>query len=239
MHLISDLHLDQSRPEVTQRLIDYLNGPASRADSLYILGDLFDVWIGDDAADPVGEQLIEPFRRLSAGGTRIYFMAGNRDFLLGDDYCQRAGIQRIAEPLRLEGVEPATLLMHGDTLCTDDAEYQRFRRKVRNPDWQRKMLGRPLVWRRLLARLARALSRWRNRSKALDIMDVNAGTVEACFRQHQVQRLIHGHTHRPAVHDLQVDGQPCERLVLSDWDEDRGSVIELRDGQARLVNLLP
>lgn len=237
IHLISDLHLDESRPETTQRLIEYLSGPAHRAASLYILGDLFEVWIGDDARDSVGEQLIEPFRQLSARGTRVYFMAGNRDFLVGDEYCQRANIQRIDEPLILEGVTPATLLMHGDTLCTDDTDYQRFRRKVRNPAWQRKILSRPLAWRKLLARIARSISRWRNRRKPTAIMDVNPQSVHDCFREHAVQRLIHGHTHRPAIHDLNIEGKPCQRMVLGDWDGRRGSLIEIKGNRAGLLPL--
>ena len=237
IHLISDLHLDESRPETTQHLIEYLSGPAHRAASLYILGDLFEVWIGDDARDSVGEQLIEPFRQLAARGTRVYFMAGNRDFLVGDDYCRRAHIQRIDEPLLLDGVEPPTLLMHGDTLCTDDADYQRFRRKVRNPDWQQKILSRPLVWRKLLARLARSISRWRNRRKPAAIMDVNPQAVHECFRKYAVQRLIHGHTHRPAVHDVDVDGNARQRLVLGDWHGRRGSLIEIQGNTARLLPL--
>ena len=237
IHLISDLHLDESRPETTQHLIEYLNGPAHRADSLYILGDLFEVWIGDDARDSVGERLIEPFRRLSARGTGIYFMAGNRDFLLGNEYCQRANIQRIEEPLMLEGVKPPTLLMHGDTLCTDDTDYQRFRRKVRDPAWQRKILSRPLAWRKLLARIARSISRWRNRRKPVAIMDVNRQAVHDCFREYAVQRLIHGHTHRPAVHDLDVEGRACQRMVLGDWHGRRGSLIEIQGNTARLLPL--
>lgn len=234
IHLISDLHLDQRRPETTRLLIDYLNGPARRAHSLFILGDLFEVWIGDDAMDPTAEALLPHFQNLADSGTELYFMAGNRDFLVGEDYCRRARLQRIEEPLILEGVEPPTLLMHGDILCTDDTEYQRFRRRVRNPDWQSAMLRRPLWWRRLLAGLARRLSRWRNRNKPEQIMDVNTEAVQTCFRQHGVTRIIHGHTHRPAVHRLNVDGLKRERIVLGDWHPETGSLVEIQGALAQL-----
>jgi UDP-2,3-diacylglucosamine hydrolase len=164
-------------------------------------------------------------------------MAGNRDFLLGEAYCRRAGIQHIEEPLVLEGIRPKTLLMHGDVLCTDDHEYMRFRLKVRNPVWQRKMLARPVWWRRSIAALARTISRQRNRNKPAGIMDVNAQTVEACFRNHQIERLIHGHTHRPAVHQLKVDGKSCTRMVLGDWHGERGSVIRIERDKAELLTI--
>ena len=162
-------------------------------------------------------------------------MAGNRDFLLGDDYCQRAGMQRIEEPFVLQGVKPDTLLMHGDVLCTDDYEYQRFRSKVRNPAWQARMLARPIWLRRSIASLARAISRRRNRNKSERIMDVNPEAVTACFRNHQVERLIHGHTHRPAEHQVEVDGKHCTRMVLGDWHGECGSLIQIEGNRAQLL----
>lgn len=162
-------------------------------------------------------------------------MAGNRDFLLGDGYCQRAGMQRIEEPLVLEDLKPDTLLMHGDVLCTDDQEYQRFRAKVRNGAWQARMLCRPVWLRRTIGSLARAISRQRNRNKSERIMDVNPEAVTACFRNNQVERLIHGHTHRPAVHQVDVDGKLCTRMVLGDWHGERGSLIQIEGEQAELL----
>lgn len=198
---------------------------------------MFEVWIGDDASDPVSESLLPHFRALADSGTAIYFMAGNRDFLLGDAYCRRAGIKRIEEPRLLEGVQPPTLLMHGDVLCTDDHEYQRFRRKVRDPAWQARMLARPIWLRRGIATLARMISRRRNRNKPQSIMDVNPMAVQNCFRDHSIARLIHGHTHRPAVHELKVDGQARTRMVLGDWHGERGSLILIEDRQADLMVL--
>jgi UDP-2,3-diacylglucosamine hydrolase len=183
----------------------------------------------------VAETLLPHFRALADSGTAILFMAGNRDFLLGDDYCRRAGIQRIEEPLALEQIQPRTLLMHGDALCTDDHEYQRFRAKVRNPAWQKKMLARPIWWRRAIAALARTISRWRNRNKSERIMDVNAEAVAECFRSHRIGRLIHGHTHRPAVHEVKVDGEALTRMVLGDWHGERGSLIRIEGHRAELL----
>lgn len=174
---------------------------------------------------------------LSRQGVEIYFLCGNRDFLLGDDYCARASMTRITEPCILAGSAPPALLLHGDTLCTDDLAYQRFRRKVRNPDWQARILSRPIWWRRWLARLARSISRSQGRRKAPQIMDVNAEAVARCFRDQGVDLIIHGHTHRPAVHELTIDGRPRQRIVLGDWDENRGSVLRLVGDDSRLLVL--
>lgn len=146
-------------------------------------------------------------------------------------------MQRLEEPIVLDERQPATALMHGDTLCTDDHEYQRFRQRVRNPAWQARVLSRPLWWRRLLARIARSISRRRNRDKPPQIMDVNAQAVSKCFEQHGIRRLIHGHTHRPGHHRLEVDGQTCERIVLGDWHGSCGSVLEILGNEARLMIL--
>lgn len=235
-YLISDLHLDAGRPEITGLFLDFLAGPARSADSLYILGDLFEAWIGDDAAGDLGFRVADAIRDLGGQGVTVFFMVGNRDFLLGDDYCQRAGMQRIVEPWPFAGQK--WLLMHGDSLCTDDIAYQRFRRRVRDAEWQRRTLSRPVWIRRSLARLARTLSRLGNRSKSAEIMDVNHEAVTDCFRRHGARFLIHGHTHRPAIHALEVDGRTCHRIVLGDWHPERGSVLELRETGAELFDLL-
>ena len=167
----------------------------------------------------------------------IHFLCGNRDFLVGDEYCARAGMTRITEPYLLAACEPNALLLHGDTLCTDDLAYQRFRRKVRNPAWQARVLSRPVWWRRGLARLARSISRYRGQRKPAAIMDVNQAAVERCFRQQNVELMIHGHTHRPAVHHIDVDGKPCRRIVLGDWHQDHGSVVRLVENEAELLVL--
>lgn len=224
--LISDLHLEPGRPEITAQFLKFLEGPARRAESLYILGDLFEVWLGDDAAGRLGEQIADALRSVSRQGTSVAFLAGNRDFLVGDTYCRRAGMTRLSEPVVLDLHGVPTVLMHGDTLCTDDRAYQRFRRKVRDPDWQARVLSRPHWWRRLLGRAIRTVSRVRGRNRPEAIMDVNDEAVTEAFRRHGVNRIIHGHTHRPAVHHVTVDGRPCERIVLGDWFE-QGSVLRL------------
>ncbi len=237
VYLISDLHLEAGRPGTTGLLLDFLSGPARRARSLYILGDLFEVWIGDDGADELAETVAAAISRLAAAGTPVYFIPGNRDFLVGQDYCRAAGMQALEEPVLLEGLEPKTALVHGDSLCTDDVEYQRFRQRVRHPKWQARVLSRPLWWRRLLARAARGLSKRRNRGKAPEIMDVNADAVRRCFQILAIARLVHGHTHRPGRHQLDIDGRACERIVLGDWHGERGSVVELQGRAARLLIL--
>lgn len=204
---------------------------------MYILGDLFEVWVGDDGADASALAVANGLRELSQQGSAVFFVHGNRDFLIGPRYGEMAGMQLLGEPVLLATIEPATALLHGDTLCTDDHDYQRFRRKVRDPAWQARMLSRPLWWRRLLARVARTLSRKRNRGKPADIMDVNPQAVARSFRELGIQRLVHGHTHRPGIHRLSIDGKPCERIVLGDWHGESGSVLRMDGDQACLMEL--
>lgn len=185
---------------------------------------MFEAWIGDDAPGRLGLEIAEALRAVSDGGTRLYFMCGNRDFLLGADFCRRAGMVHLEEPHFIDTADGPAMLLHGDTLCTDDEAYQRFRRKVRNPRWQRRILARPVWWRGILARLARVMSRRHTGSSEALIMDVNTDAVENAFRHNQVRRIIHGHTHRLAIHDLQVDQNHCQRIVLGDWNE-AGSVL--------------
>lgn len=208
-------------------LLDFLRGPARRARALYILGDLFEVWIGDDGADDLADGVAGDLRELAESGVEVYFLCGNRDFLVGDDYCARAGMQRLQEPVILPDTFPATALLHGDSLCTDDQAYQRFRNRVRDPSWQARTLSRPLWWRRLLARIARSISRRRNRGQPSHILDVNPEAVADSFRRLGVDRLIHGHTHRPAIHRLELDGRVVSRIVLGDWHPGRGSAVRI------------
>lgn len=236
IYLIADLHLQDDRPQTTRLLFDFLSGPARDARALYIIGDLFEAWIGDDAPGRLGRQVASALGALADDGVAVFFMCGNRDFLLGDRYCREARMTRIEEPHFIETEGESILLLHGDTLCTDDIAYQRFRRKARDPDWQRRLLSRPVWWRRLLARLARLLSRRHTGSSEAKIMDVNDGAVRAAFLDHRVRRMIHGHTHRRAIHDLQVDGRHCQRVVLGDWDE-TGSAVRLEDGELSMLTL--
>jgi UDP-2,3-diacylglucosamine hydrolase len=199
---------------------------------------LFEVWIGDDAPSPNARQVGRALKKLTDAGVPVHFLCGNRDFLLGDTYCAQAGMQRLEEPAALEDYGPPTALIHGDTLCTDDADYQRFRAKVRDPEWQQQTLAKPLWWRKILARFARMISRHRNRNKSAEIMDVNPGAVVECFRSLKIERLIHGHTHRPAIHRFEVDGRSVARIVLGDWHDHQGSAVRIdREGSLALLRL--
>ena len=223
---ISDLHLDPQRPEVIDLLVRFLDGRAAAADALYILGDLFEYWIGDDDVRADLLPAVEALRRLSDAGVPVWFMAGNRDFLVGEGFAARTGCRLLEDPTRTELYGVPTLLMHGDSLCIDDIEYQALRKQLRDPAWQTGFLSLPVEQRRAQAEALRRQSREATRDKAAEIMDVNAAEVDAVFREYGVRRIIHGHTHRPAVHSLSVDGEPAERIVLGDW-YNQGSVLSV------------
>jgi UDP-2,3-diacylglucosamine hydrolase len=216
---ISDLHLDPARPHIVDLFTRFIAGEARHAKALYILGDLFESWIGDDDDSPLAQQVGQALSALNHSGVPVFFMHGNRDFLLGQDYAQRAGITLLDDPTVVEFNGKRTLLMHGDTLCTDDAAYQEFRRVVRNPDWQKQFRARSLSERHAFAAQARAESVKHTAGAKPEIMDVNQGAVLAAMRKHGVRTLIHGHTHRPATHRFEFDGQSAERIVLGDWYE--------------------
>jgi UDP-2,3-diacylglucosamine hydrolase len=211
---ISDCHLDNNRPEITRTLGEFLEQRAPRADYLYILGDLFEVWLGDDDPAEAQRPVIDALGRL-AQQIPVYFMAGNRDFLLGEDFAARVGIRLLDEPELLQLGSHRTLLIHGDTLCTDDHDYQQFRTLVRSSEWQAGFLSRPLAERRQIAARLRSDSADAMARKADEIMDVNAAAVESCFRDNAVDTIIHGHTHRPAVHRYAAG---LTRHVLGDWN---------------------
>jgi UDP-2,3-diacylglucosamine hydrolase len=216
---ISDLHLDPVRPEITEAFLALLQGEARRAEALYILGDFFEVWVGDDDDDPHYARVMAGLKELTATGVPVYFMHGNRDFLVGEGFLHKTGTVLLPDPRVIDLYGAPTLLMHGDTLCTDDVEYQMVRRMLRDPAWQKDYLAKPLTERRAIAAHARAESKAHTAAKAEYIMDVNQREVEAVMRKHQVSRLIHGHTHRPAVHRFKSDGRDKERVVLGDWYE--------------------
>jgi UDP-2,3-diacylglucosamine hydrolase len=215
---ISDLHLEESRPDITRAFLAFLQDRAVNAHTLYILGDFFEAWIGDDEHTPLQEQIAAALKQISSSGTALYVMHGNRDFLLGQDYCQRIGATLLDDPTVIDLYGTPTLLMHGDSLCTADVEYQKFRANMRNPKTQQMLLARPLKDRQLMARQLREMSMAKNKGKSQAIMDVTAKEVVRVMEQHNVPQLIHGHTHRPARHPLQVNSQPAERIVLGDWD---------------------
>lgn len=214
---ISDLHLSAERPETVRLFLRFLAQRAVEADHLYILGDLFDVWIGDDdRAEPI-PQILSALQRLAHAGTRVWIMHGNRDFLLGDEFCRVTGSRLLPDPCLIDLYGTPTLLMHGDLLCTDDEAYQAFRRQVRQADFTQRFLAMPLDERRLQARRYRAQSGEANSLKPEAIMDVNQQTVESYLSDHAARRLIHGHTHRPADHPFTIHGDSASRHVLGDW----------------------
>ncbi len=217
--LISDLHLEEERPDITRAFLHFLATRACQAEALYILGDFFEVWIGDDAMTPFQQSIAEALRALSERGTRIYLMHGNRDFMLGKGFCRAAGCTLLGDPSVVELGGERVLLMHGDSLCTRDEGYMRLRRLLRNPLSLFILRHLPLSTRRKLARKLRNESRAQTRMKASDIIDVTPELIPRVLAEHGVRTLIHGHTHRPATHELEVDGRPAQRIVLGDWDQ--------------------
>jgi UDP-2,3-diacylglucosamine hydrolase len=234
-YFIADLHLTDERPAATGRFFRFLQEEAAGADALYILGDLFEAWIGDDHDEQVAHAAALRIKALVDTGTPVYFMHGNRDFMLAARYAARSGMTLLADPARVELYGTPTLLMHGDTLCTDDLAYQTFRRRVRRP-WVLALLRLlPHALRRKLAQQARAGSESAKAAKPVEIMDVNVGEVVRVLREQQVCRLIHGHTHRPAQHVHAVDGHDCTRWVVPDWYAHWGYVMCDTQGCALVV----
>ncbi len=214
---IADLHLEEDRRDVTDAFLAFLPRYAHGIEALYILGDFFEAWIGDDERSPLQQEIAEALQATRATGTALYLMHGNRDFLIGEDFCQRIGATLLDDPTVIDLYGEPTLLMHGDSLCTADEEYQRFRANMRDPQWQQAFLQRPLADRQMVARQMRQISQAKNQDKQQDIMDVTPDEVIRAMAEHGVRQFIHGHTHRPAIHDLQVEGAPAKRYVLGDW----------------------
>jgi UDP-2,3-diacylglucosamine hydrolase len=231
---IADLHLDDSRPQITSLFEHYLaSDEVRRADALYILGDLVEAWIGDDDDAPLPRRIANATRAVRDAGVPVYFMVGNRDFLLGEDFAQRAGFTMLDDGTVHDLYGTPTLLMHGDALCTDDVAYQAVRRNVRTPEWKAQVLSMPLDARRAFAAKAREDSRAHTGNTHETIMDVNADAVAEAMRNAGVKHLIHGHTHRPAVHHFPLDGHTAERIVLGDWYE-QGSVLQINQKGPKL-----
>lgn len=237
---VSDLHLTAEHSVVTERFAAFLaNTARAKVDALFILGDLFEYWIGDDdLADPFNARIASLLRQLANSGTHLFFIAGNRDFLLGDDFFRISGLQRLGDTTIVGVGNTAILLLHGDTLCTDDLPYQEFRRQVRSSAWQRDFLARPLAERRAEAAALRQRSIDAVQIKPQEIMDVNAEAVRAALRSSGCARLIHGHTHRPGCEHIALpDGNTAERWVLSDWGTGRGDALEITAQDIRRIDL--
>lgn len=218
--LISDLHLEEGRPDITRAFLGLLAGRARIAESLYILGDFFEAWIGDDAMSPFQRSICQALRALSDSGTKVFLMHGNRDFMIGKAFCKAAGCTLLKDPSVVNFNGEPVLLMHGDSLCTRDEAYMRMRRYLRNPMTLWVLRHLPLSTRHKLARKLRSESRAQTRMKANDIVDVTPDEVLQVMMESGVKTLIHGHTHRPAVHDVQLDGTTAQRIVLGDWDRE-------------------
>ncbi len=230
---IADLHLDASRPAITDLFLAFLHKEAMAADALYVLGDLFEAWIGDDTPSPAADAVAIALKAVADAGVPVYFIRGNRDFLLGEAYAARAGMRILPDPCVIDLYGTPVLLQHGDLLCTDDIPYQQFRAQTRDPAFQAQFLSQPLAARIAFAQKARDASQSRqsemkqgDRAQFETVTDVAPDEVQATFARYGVSTMIHGHTHRPAVHTLDVGGQPRTRIVLGDWYE-QGSVLRV------------
>ncbi len=233
---IADLHLHPSRPAIIQLFIQFLEQIDRDTEALYILGDLFEAWIGDDDDAPCWVPVIDAIAAVSQRGIPVYLMHGNRDFLMGDTLASRCKATLLPEGHTLELYGKKTVLLHGDSLCTDDHAYQAFRQEVRDPVWQKAFLGKSLDERKTIARQLRETSQQANQEKADDIMDVNQAAVENCLREHGTLQMIHGHTHRPAIHRINLGGKSALRMVVGDWYE-QGSclVVDEQGGKLRVL----
>jgi UDP-2,3-diacylglucosamine hydrolase len=217
--LISDLHLSNGQPRSTELFLRFAADIAPKAEALYILGDLFEYWAGDDDLDdPFHQRICDALRDLNKRGARICIMHGNRDFLMGEKLASACNATLLPDPTLIDLYGAPTLLTHGDTLCADDTEYQQFRAMVRDSKWQSKFLAQPLPQRKAQIEQLRSQSENEKQAKSMDIMDVNCDAVNELLRRYHYPRLVHGHTHRPAKHLHQMDGRACERWVLGDWD---------------------
>ena len=232
---IADLHLQTEEPAITAGFLRFLAGEARRADALYILGDLFEAWIGDDDPNPLHQQIARAIKALVDSGVPCYFIHGNRDFLLGKRFARESGMTLLPEEQRLELYGRPLLILHGDTLCIDDAGYQAFRAKVHTPWIQKVFLALPLFIRQKIAARMRADSKAANSHKSMEIMDVNPQAVVDVMEKYHVQWLIHGHTHRPDVHTLTANGEPAYRVVLGAWHTE-GSMVKVTADDVELIH---
>ena len=221
---ISDLHLEAERPDIGEQFLEFLRTDASEAEALYILGDLFEAWVGDDDPNTHYFKIKRGLRKVTDSGIPVYFMHGNRDFMIGKGFANETGVKILPDPYRVDMYGQKALLSHGDALCTDDVQYQRVRKMTRDPDWQASMLAKPLKERLRIAEEARRQSLEQTLNLSMNIMDVNQDAVRNVIVKHGVDILLHGHTHRPDVHTIDLGGRKAKRIVLGDWYT-QGSVV--------------
>ena len=226
---ISDLHLSFDKPKIIRHFVHFLQTRARQAKTLYILGDLFDVWVGDDDFTAPNVQIRRELKQLTDSGVTVYLQRGNRDFLIGKRFARGTGVILLDDYAVIDLEGEKTLLTHGDLLCSDDVAYQSFRTKSRTNEWQQNVLSKPLWLRLIAARWYRLRSFWHKQQKSNYVMDVNQTTVNNVMIQHHCTRLIHGHTHRPALYEFDLNGQKVQRFVLADWNDEGGEVLCFED----------
>lgn len=234
---ISDLHLEPKRPYITGTFFSFLKNNVPEADALYILGDFFEIWIGDDEKSAFHQSIINALKQLTDSGFPIYFMRGNRDFLIGEIFMRETGCRFLPDPTLIELYGKKILLTHGDALCISDHKHQNFRKYAQNPKYNRWFLCLPLFIRRIIARLIRNTSKKHIAKVSYTVMDVTQAAVEQHMREKDVTQLIHGHTHRPAIHSFILDNKPACRIVLSDWHHHGGALVYKESGEISLIEL--
>ncbi|XPF94130.1 UDP-2,3-diacylglucosamine diphosphatase [Colwellia sp. RE-S-Sl-9] len=237
IYFIADLHLAENRPDITACFLSFMKNDAIKAEKLYILGDLFEVWFGDDYKTELTDAVIKAIQTLTATGTEVYFIHGNRDFLLGKHYAKQANMILLPEKQLIDLYNEKVLLMHGDTLCTRDVDYQKFRKKSRSWWWQGFMKSLPLWLRKKIADNYREKSKQAQQTKSLDIMDVTESEVIKDLEEYNCQLMIHGHTHRPNIHELIANNNPAQRIVLGDWYE-QGAWLKVTPTTKTLLNTI-
>ena len=239
-YFISDLHLDETRPHTTalfQSFVEELKENNQQTE-LYILGDLFESWIGDDYENELHNEVKTTLNSLTGSGIKVFFLYGNRDFLIGEEFLSETGVELLIDPFLLKSNGKTILLTHGDQMCIDDVEYQTFRSIVRNPDWQKDFLNFPISKRLKIAGETKDASKQSKQEKSMEIMDVNEEEVLRVFKQHEVNTMIHGHTHRPMIHELKIDGRLCSRYVLGDWNKTSAMVLQWSKESLELIDLI-
>ncbi|MDH3325975.1 MAG: UDP-2,3-diacylglucosamine diphosphatase [Gammaproteobacteria bacterium] len=232
---ISDLHLSHQTPTIAHNFLTLLREQSADLDALYILGDLFEYWLGDDGITPQHHPILNEIKQVSERGIPVYFIRGNRDFLISNEFAKQTACEIMEEPVVINLYGNPTLIMHGDLLCTDDHAYLQFREQVRNPQWQTHFLGLNMDQRIEMAKQARDVSQTSTKEKSMGIMDANQSTIEQYMREYSVNTLIHGHTHRPGVHQFEIDGQKTKRIVLGDWG-DKASYLKVSATETTLID---